>query len=81
MTKPAYTFFHFAFMPSTIVRAFKVACVITPILTLFNHYDELSAGEIGMNFWLQVGLTFTVPYAVSTYSSAMAALGEHRGSD
>jgi len=60
------------------VRAVKVACVITPILTVFNHSREIIAREFGAAFWLQVGLTFLVPYGVSTYSSAMAAIAEHR---
>ena len=71
-------FFQYAFMRSTVLRALKVACVITPILTVFNHYDKLMVGELGLHFWFQVVLTFIVPYCVSTYSAAMAGLEEHQ---
>jgi hypothetical protein len=70
-------FLRFALRRETVVRAVKVACVITPILTLLNHSREILALELGLAFWIQVGLTFLVPYGVSTYSSAMAAIAEH----
>ena len=70
-------FLRFAAMRGTAVRAVKVACVITPILTVLNHSREILARELGVAFWAQVALTFFVPYCVSTYSSAMAAIAEH----
>ena len=73
-------FIKFAVMGSTVRRALKVALVITPILTVFNHFGEIRDFNLGVVFWFQVGLTFTVPYAVCTYSSAMAAMEEHRKS-
>ena len=72
-------FLRFAFMRSTVIRAVKVACVITPILTVFNHTPEIVDLRLGMSFWVQVLLTFTVPYCVSTYSSAMASMAAHAG--
>ncbi|MBI3992247.1 MAG: nitrate/nitrite transporter NrtS [Candidatus Lambdaproteobacteria bacterium] len=62
----------------TVLRATRVALVITPILTVFNHFGEIRALELGPSFWTQVLLTFCVPYCVSTYSSAMAAMAEQR---
>ncbi len=59
-------------------RALKVAAVITPILTVVNHSHEILALDLGAGFWLQVVLTFLVPYAVSTYSSAMALVAHAR---
>ena len=59
---------------STVVRAVKVASVITPILTVINHYGEIAAWRMGPGFWGQAGLTFLVPYFVSTYSSAMTTM-------
>lgn len=63
---------------TTAIRALKVAAVITPILTIVNHFHEILALSIGPRFWLQVGLTFCIPYCVSSYSSAMQALADHR---
>ena len=71
-------FLKYALMRATVIRALKVACLITPILTLFNHYDKMMMGDIAARFWFQVALTFVVPYCVSTYSSAMAGLEEQR---
>ena len=70
-------FVKYALMPSTVKRALRVALIITPILTVFNHFEEIRELRMGAGFWLQVGLTFLVPYFVSTYSSAQAAMEEH----
>lgn len=71
-------FFHYALMRSTAWRALKVAGVITPVLTVFNHWDALYRLQVTPVFFFKVALTFTVPYLVSTYSSAMAAREQHR---
>jgi len=71
-------FAYFALRRPTIVRGLKVACVITPILTLMNHYHEIVTLNLSVRFWLQTVMTFCVPYAVSTYSSAMQAVADHR---
>ena len=71
-------FARYALMGNTVRRALKVAAVVTPILTLLNHSAELLALQLDRRFWLQAALTFFVPYLVSTYSSAMAAMQEHR---
>ncbi len=70
-------FLKYAFMPSTVKRSIKLALVITPILTVFNHFSEIRELQLGAGFWIQVGLTFIVPYGVCTYSSARAAIEEH----
>lgn len=56
----------------TVVRAIKVALVITPILTLINQYDVIIKGDFNSTFFLKLFLTFLVPYGVSAYSSAKA---------
>lgn len=71
-------FLKYCFQRSTVFRSLKVAAVITPILTVINHFREIAALELGLLFWLQVAMTFVVPYGVSTYSSAMAASEEHK---
>ena len=70
-------FLKYCMQRSTVVRAIKVGLVITPILTLINHFREIAALEMGLGFWIQVAMTFVVPYCVSTYSSACAASEEH----
>jgi hypothetical protein len=54
------------------MRALGVAAIITPILMLVNHWAELAAGRLDARLALQTLLTFCVPYAVATYSSARA---------
>ena len=73
-------FLKYACMPSTAKRAFKCALVITPILTVFNHFSEIRELRLVAGFWIQVGLTFIVPYGVSTFSSARAAIEQHKNS-
>jgi hypothetical protein len=53
-------------------RALKIAGVVGPILTLINQYDVLLRLEFSLRFWMKVGLTFLVPYCVSSFSSARA---------
>ena len=64
----------------TVLRAFGVALVITPILTLINHWDEIRRLDLGARFFAQVCLTFCVPYLVSTFSSARTEMAHHRQS-
>jgi hypothetical protein len=63
---------------STVLRAVSVAGVITPILTAINHWGELQAGASGAGLLGQIGLTFLVPYCVSTFSSARAEMAHAR---
>ncbi len=67
-------FFQCACMRSTVIRALKVAFVITPILTVVNHSQEIMALDFSPRFYLQALLTFCIPYLVSTHSSAMTRL-------
>jgi hypothetical protein len=71
------TFLRCATERQTVLRAFGVALVITPILTLVNHWDEIRRLDFGARFIAQVCLTFCVPYLVSTFSSARTEMA-HR---
>ena len=57
---------------STVLRAFGVAAVITPVLIVVNQWDRIASGAVDGRFLIKVALTFCVPYLVSTYSSARA---------
>ncbi len=67
-------FLKYAVLGSTVRRAAKVALVVTPILTVFNHAHEIVELNFGYRFFLQTALTFLVPYAVATHSCAMTEL-------
>jgi len=60
------------FRRETVTRALKIAGVVGPILTLINQYDVLLRLEFSSRFWMKVVLTFSVPYCVSSFSSARA---------
>ena len=52
-----------------IKTAVKVALVVGTLLALINHGSSLLVAEVSATQWLQIGLTYLVPYCVSTYSS------------
>ena len=53
-------------------RAIKVAVLVGPILVAINQGDVLLGGGIDIICFLKIGLTFVVPYFVSTFSSVAA---------
>lgn len=53
-------------------RALKMAVVVGTILLAINHGDALLRGDVDANRLLKMGLTYLVPYLVSTISSAGA---------
>jgi hypothetical protein len=53
-------------------RALKVAAVVGSILVVINQGDVLLAGNAPLKTWIQIVLTFLVPYCVSTYASVQA---------
>ena len=56
-----------------VLRAIKVALVIGSIIGLINHLDEIVSGTLTGTNILQIGLTYLIPFSVSTYGSAMQA--------
>jgi hypothetical protein len=58
--------------PSVTRRALKVATIVGSLLALINHGDALLAGTVTWQRWVQIGLTFLVPYCVSTFASVEA---------
>ncbi len=49
-----------------------VGLVVGTILNLINQYDAL-LGPVAVD-WVKLGLTYCVPYCVSTYGAVMAKL-------
>jgi hypothetical protein len=66
------------FQRATVRRAVTVAMIVGPILTLINQYDAIASGSFGTKFFFKMGLTFLVPYSVSSYSSVMALRAAQR---
>ena len=53
-------------------RAIKIALIVGCILAAINHGDRILLQEMRYFDWIKVGLTFGVPYCVSTISSVLA---------
>jgi hypothetical protein len=62
-------------------RALVVAAVVGTILITINHADALLQGEVSVKRIWQMGLTYLVPYCVSTCSSVSALRSLQRSSD
>ncbi|MEJ2131172.1 MAG: nitrate/nitrite transporter NrtS [Gammaproteobacteria bacterium] len=63
------SWFKLATRPEVVRRAFRTALVVGCILVAINHGDALMLGDVGSGRLLQMGLTFLVPYLVSTSAS------------
>ncbi|MDO8506405.1 MAG: nitrate/nitrite transporter NrtS [Candidatus Limnocylindria bacterium] len=60
---------HALFYPRIRHRALRVAVVVGAVLFAINQLDVVLYGELTAFVAAKIGLTFTVPYAVSTYSA------------
>jgi len=65
----------FAFCREVVVRALKAAACVGPILIAINQGDVILRGELNVACILKIGLTFLVPYSVSTFSSVAVMKG------
>ena len=68
----AQSFFTLACSRNVVIRALKIALVVGTLLILINHGQALLNFDMSITRWIQIALTYCVPYAVSTYSSVQA---------
>ncbi len=66
-------FFQAAWRKEVRMRALKVAAVVGTMLVAINQGDAILAATIQASQWVQIALTYCVPYCVSTYSSVKAS--------
>lgn len=50
-------------------RAVFVAAIVGSALVLINHGDHLLAAGDGLGFWINVALSYAVPFTVSLVSA------------
>ena len=62
-------FFSIATSKAVAGQALRVSLVVGTVLALINYWDATSLTH---REWLKIGLTYLVPYCVSTYSSVRA---------
>ncbi|PLX21423.1 MAG: hypothetical protein C0599_08065 [Salinivirgaceae bacterium] len=65
---------HTALSPSVLKRAILVSAVVGSILNLINQGWQITHADWTHINYIKMGLTFLVPYLVSTYSSTKAKL-------
>jgi hypothetical protein len=63
--------------PEVVRRGLRVAAIVGTILVSINYADEILAGSLSRLDWIKMGLTYVVPYCVSTYT-AVAMVRERR---
>ena len=68
---PGESFVKLMLRPDVCRRALTLALVVGPVIGLINHGGRMLGGTMEAGDWLRFGLTFIVPYCVSTWSSVM----------
>jgi hypothetical protein len=56
-----------------VIRSLKIALFVGTVLALLNHYDSIFSGTVDTTGFFQIIITYTVPYSVATFGSAMQA--------
>ena len=74
MSTPFRRFFATALRPEIIRRGCVTALVVGTLLAGINHGFEILALNIDFARLCRIGLTFMVPYCVSTYAATMQEL-------
>lgn len=63
-----------AFNRNLMRRAALTAAIVGPAIAIINHGDRLFTGQMMGGDWLRVGISFLIPYSVSTASSVLAVI-------
>lgn len=70
-----HTWLQTALSPTVLRRALVTSLLVGTVLMLINHGDALLAGSVDGARLFRIGLTYLVPYLVSTTSSVAALRG------
>lgn len=60
-----------------VMRSLRVALVVGSVLALINYTDRALTGSLRVADWIKIGLTYLVPYGVSTYAAVEALRQTH----
>jgi hypothetical protein len=72
--QPSTGLLRLCFSKSVSRRALSTALIVGFVLNAINHGGAVVRGTVPQAEWIQILLTFCVPYGVSAYSSARAIL-------
>ena len=61
-----------------VLRAFKLGVVVGTLLVAINYGETFMQRAFTVREWLQIFLTYLVPYGVCTYSCVQAILDNNR---
>ena len=70
------TFISIAMERSTVVRALRIAAIVGTTLVAINQGGKFLSGGVDTGCLISSGLTFVVPYCVSTVSTVLARTEE-----
>ena len=69
------SFSEIAFERQTVLTSLKVALVVGTVLAMINYADRIFvAKDMAWKDWVKVGVTYCVPYCVSTYGAVRYAM-------
>lgn len=63
---------YLVFSGAIVRRAAITASVVGPVIAVINHGERICSGLMAQGDWIRVGISFLVPYLVSTISSLLA---------
>lgn len=72
MTQDSERFLDLALRPKVMKAALKISLIVGTILVMINHGNAILNLDIQTERLIQIGLTYLVPYCVSTYSAVKA---------
>lgn len=55
--------------PDIVRRALRVAAVVGTLLVAINYTDRFLSGALATLDWAKMGVTYLVPYCVSTFTA------------
>lgn len=66
------SFLSVALSVEVVKSATKIALIVGTVLALINHGNSLINGQLNLERIIQIALTYSVPYCVSTFSAVKA---------
>ena len=64
-------FLNLSMSDRVVKTALRIALIVGTVLAVINHGPAIFAMTLSQTQMLQIGLTYLVPYGVSTYSSVV----------
>ena len=69
-----HLFIHLFLQKRTVINAILIALVVGTILNLINQGTAFFEGDLASISWLKFGLTYLVPFLVSSYASSITKI-------